>query len=251
MTSLAINVGVSLARMWLCKVALVDLAVSSGHVALMLNLTPQFTLGELSRETAQDISRELLDHYLTLHNSGLSILAAPTSATAAENITPQLVNTFMPPLKGEFEYVLVDTAHYLSETTIAVFEHADLVIVLLAPDLASVKATSDAVTILQSLGYPEEQIITVLNHASSSRGLRGKDIEEALGKRLNVVIPYEGEQFIDAINRGTPLVMGSPNAPAAIVMENLAYQLSKPEMREQAGPITSPVLARAKKRSAP
>jgi pilus assembly protein CpaE len=247
-TSIAVNVGVTLARMWLCKTALLDMAVNSAQAALMLNLTPKYTLSELVREKPEDAGHEALDHYFAAHESGLSLLAGLTSALQSQEVSPTLIGALLPPLKGEFDYILVDTQHAFSETTLSLFEQADLVALVLSTDLASIKATSDALTALQSVGYPEERVVLLLNNISAHTSLHQKDIEGAVGKRIITTIPFGAELYVQSINRGAPLVAAAPNSPAAIALENLSYQLSRPEMREKGGPSSSPVLQRVRKR---
>ena len=195
-TSLTVNLGVALAQMWTCRVALVDLSLHSGQVPLFLNTFPQYTLLELAREQPEEVARELMQRYLLKHELGVSLLAAPKSATLAEEVTPRLVNAFMPVLKEHFDYVLVDTPHYLTENTIAAFEHTDLLLIPLAPDMASVKAASDALNILQAMGYPDKQVACILNHVFEQQGIEPAAIEEALGKRLAMTIPHEGRHCI-------------------------------------------------------
>jgi len=246
-TTLTVNVAVSLARMWLCKVALADLAVSSGHVPVLLNLFPTYTLSELAREEPEDIPSELISRYLVEHESGIHILAAPKSAAMAEDLSPRLVNAFMPPLQENYDYVLIDTMHAFNDATMTAIEHTDLLMLVVTPTMPSLKAANDALTILESIGFSQKRIIPVLNEMFAQPSLRKEDMERALGTRLLATIPHERRQALEAVNRGTPLVMRAPNSPTTMAIEMLAYRLSTPEMREEIESERSEILARIRK----
>lgn len=248
-TSLAVNLAVSLAEMWLCKVALVDLAVNSGQAALFLNLAPRYTLAELAAEALEDIPHEL-GRYLLAHSSGVSLLSAPRSAAMTQDLSAKLVEAFLPPLQAQFDYVVIDTMHHFGEATLAAIEHSDLLLLILTPHLAGAKATTDAFTVLDSIGYPKQQTLLVLNQSFPQEGLPAKQLEDVLGSRLVAILPYEGKSFVDAINRGTPLVTLAPNSPTTLTIQELAFRVSKPEMQRQEGPEISSLLGRVRKRLA-
>lgn len=231
-TSLAVNLAVSLAQMWQIEVPLIDLALESGHGALMLDLKPKYTLAELAQQAEESID-ELLDGYLVHHESGVRLLAAPPSPEQADLITPDLLHTVLPMLKRKFEYIIVDTASSFSEVTLAALDLSDLIIVILGPDLASLKASAATMGVFQALGYPKERLAVVINWTFPQMGLPQKNIETALGLPANVVIPYERTLFVEAINTGVPAAWGHPNASASRAIGQLALQVSKSGMQER------------------
>jgi pilus assembly protein CpaE len=162
-TSLAVNLAVSLAQMWQVKVPLIDLALESGHGALMLDLRPKHTLDELAQRYEENVDEELLDGYLVHHESGVRLLAAPLWPERADLITPPFLHTVLPMLKREFEYIVVDTASSFSEITLAALDLSDLIIVVLSPDLASLKVSTVTVDVFQALGYPKQHLAVVIN----------------------------------------------------------------------------------------
>jgi pilus assembly protein CpaE len=247
-TSLAVNLAVSLAQMWQVEVPLIDLALESGHGALMLDLRPKHTLDELAQRYEKNVDEELLDGYLVHHESGVRLLAAPLSPERADLITPPFLHTVLPMLKREFEYIVVDTASSFSEITLAALDLSDLIIVVLSPDLASLKVSTVTVDVFQALGYPKQHLAVVINWTFPRGGLPQKNIEAALGLPVNVVIPYEGTLFVEAIDSGVPAVWGHPTASASMTIEQLAFQVSKPEMQEREEESPSEMLLRVRKR---
>ena len=245
-TSLAVNLAVSLAQMWQVEVPLIDLALESGHGALMLDLKPKYTLAELAQRTEEGIE-EVLDGYLVHHESGVRLLAAPPSPAQADLITPPLLHTVLPMLKRKFEYIVVDTASSFSEVTLAALDLSDLIIVVLSPDLASLKVSTATMDVFQALDYRKECLAVVINWTFPQGGLPQNNIEAALGLPINAAIPYERTLFVEAINSGVPAVWGHPTASASMTIEQLAFQVSKPEMQQREEESPSEMLLRVRK----
>ena len=71
---------------------------------------------------------ELLRTYATRHDSGLHVLAAPTSPELAELITAAHVDRILTTLLESYDSVVIDAGSWLDERTMTAFEHAETVI---------------------------------------------------------------------------------------------------------------------------
>src|ERR1017187_2805259 len=78
-TVIAANLAVALARVSE-KIALVDLNLWGGDVAMLLDLTPKRTLGDLLPGFG-GIDYDVVDSVMSKHSSGVSVLAAPLTGT--------------------------------------------------------------------------------------------------------------------------------------------------------------------------
>jgi len=246
-TSLAVNLAVSLAQMWQVEVPLLDLSLESGHAALMLDLRPKHTLGELAREELSGVDIGLLHGYLVDHESGARVLAAPKRVEDSSLVTPALVERVLTALREQFEYVVIDTPSALTDVTLTTFDMSDLIILVVPPEIAGVKVTVNVLDIFATLSYPQERLLVVVNHIFPKGELPTENIEASL--RIPVVdgIPYDYAAFVEAINKGVPLVLGRPASQAAAVVGRLAYQVSKPEMQRSKPESPSPMLQRVRR----
>lgn len=246
-TSLAVNLAVSLAQMWQVEVPLLDLSLESGHGALMLDLRPKYTLGELAREELSGIESGLLYGYLADHESGVRLLAAPKRVEESSLVTPSLVERVLATLREQSEYVVIDTPSALTDVTLTTLDMSDLIILVVTPEIAGVKVTVNTLDIFTTLGYPPERLLVVVNHIFPKGGLPTKSIEASL--RIPVVdeIPYDYAAFVEAINKGVPFVLGRPASQAAAVVGRLAYQVSKPGMQRSKPESPSPMLQRVRR----
>jgi len=102
---------------------------------------------------------------------------------------------------------------------------------LVTPELAGLKAARVALEIFESLGYGHERLAVVLNILSAKGGLPLKNIENALGLPIDMVLPYEPAAVVNGINTGIPLVLDQPALRISMEIQKFAYQLSAMDMQ--------------------
>ncbi len=248
-STLAVNLAAGLAQVWCCPTALVDLAFVTGHDALMLNISPRTTWADLAPRSVQEIDTDLVEQILSSHTSGVRILAAPRRVEQCELLTPEKVSMALEVLKQRYQYVVLDLAHDFSDLTLAALDKADEVLLLVAPELASVVNVKTALEIFDSLGYPKDKVRLVLNRTFERHSLAQSDLENALNHRVNVVIPFAPDLCVPALNSGAPPVLDKPNTEWGALFEDLAFYVGKEEHRAQRPPMPTPAWQRVANRA--
>ncbi len=231
-SSLSVNMALGLRSLWQMPTVLLDVSMMAGQVALMLNSSLKRTWGDISQYTAGEIDEELLDSIIARTDSGLSYIAAPTLPSEADLIKPMVLNAALQILRRKFDYIVADVAHDFQEISLQVLDVADKILLVGAPDLASVRALSAALDTYKKLGYPDEKIKIILNATFPRLGLPKEKIEAALGKPVSVIIPNQPDVFVNAINFGQPFITHKPNELASAVLEDYAFLISKPNHRK-------------------
>lgn len=249
-STIAANLATGLAQMWGCRTGLVDLVLTSGQSALMLNLPLRHTWADLSHAPVGEMDADLIQMVLLQHASGASVLAAPNRPEQAELITSEKVSHVLTVLKERYPYLILDLPHDFSATTLAGLDSADEILLVLAPELASLHAASCALDVFDTLKYPRDIIRLVLNCTFEKRGLARKEIEDALQRQISVVIPFAPDPFVLAINRGAPPILETAPTPLGALLEDLAYFLSKPDHQKQPPANPSPIYQRVAARVA-
>lgn len=239
-STLAVNLAYALAKGQDRPVALADLALESGHAALMLDLRPRLSWADLAQQEAGGLDVEMVQRAMVRHESGIQLLAAPPSPALSELVSPRAVNTILSMLVEHYAYVVVDTAPSLNEVTLAALDLSDTILLLLAPELASLKLASISLEIFDSLGYPASRTLLVVNWTFPQGGLGQKHIESALHKSVRAVIPYEKMAVVQAINRGIPLLQFAPSSPVSEAIAELARQIAPVLAGTSAAPSGSP-----------
>jgi len=231
-STFATNLAVGLSQLWKDQVALVDMVLTMGQSALMLNLPLRNTWGDLAKIPSEELENDLLKNVLLNHESGVSVLAAPRTYVEGETITPAIATKVLDLLRNNYPYIILDLPHDFRETTLAGLDAADEIIVLIAPELASVRAVVGALEVFDELGYDREKIRIVMNWVFERKGLARKDIENVMKHPIQYVIPFVPDGFVSAINLGVPPVISDPESPVGTLFEDFAFALSKQEDKE-------------------
>ncbi|MCB0103751.1 MAG: response regulator [Anaerolineales bacterium] len=226
-SSIAVNLGVGMVSLWRRPTVLLDLTMTAGQVALMLNMTLRRTWTDIVRYSPGELDFDMLTSIMASHESGLAFVAAPTFPSQAEPIQPELLYAAFNLFKSKFEYVIADLPHDFSDPAIQALDVADMILMVATPDMASIRAVSAAVDTYQKLGYPKEKIKLLLNATFPSAGLPREKIEAALGIPALTLMPYFKDVFVSAINYGKPVVTENQKEPAAAFLEDLTFFLSK------------------------
>ncbi len=214
-TTIATNVAVAAASERPNQVVLVDLALQFGGVATHLNVRPRQTLADLVRDDAGMREAELLRSYSTTHSSGLHVLAAPAQPEAAETITQGHVDRILGTLLDAYEQVVVDAGSTLDERVLAAFERADTVVLPVYPEIAALNAMHALLEYLAETGALGSKALFVLNNVFAREILKLRDVENALGSKVALELPYDPFIYLKAVNEGIPVVIGASRSVAA------------------------------------
>jgi pilus assembly protein CpaE len=228
-STLAIDLALSLGQIWQLPAVLLDLALIGGQAAVMLNLPLRHSWADLGKLDPDDIEMEQVERTLLAHPSGLYVLAAPHRLEQSDKVTAEHVSRVIALLKERYHYLVLDLSHNLGETALAGLDAADQIVVVMTPELASVYVTSRTLAMFDALGYPRDKIYLVLNSTFQHHALAQADIEAALKHPINLVVPYASDLLINAINTGVPVMVKSPEHPFGALIEDFAYSLSKDE----------------------
>jgi len=204
-TTLATNIAVVLAQSGKKKVALVDLDLQFGDIAVMLNLTDGNTISELVR-TQEELTVELLENFMIRHFTGIDILPAPLFPQDSEYVTVEHVDKILHLLKQNYDYIIVDTATIFDDTNLQVLEFTDQILLVVTREISAIKSAKTTLNILDSLNY-RDKLRVVLNRSDQDLGVDIADLEKGLDVAVAHQIPSDERAVISAINKGVPVVI--------------------------------------------
>jgi pilus assembly protein CpaE len=221
-TMIAVNVAVWLATQAPGRVLLADLDLQFGQVATHLNLKPQLSIAELARDDQSLREPDLLRTYTIRHESGLAVIAAPGTPEAGRLITPEQVNLALSTARTAFSTIVIDAGSNLDERSFAVLERAEAVVIPIVPEIGALKALHSLLEYLTEVGSAATAATFVLNHLFAREMLSMKQIEAAIGAKVEVEIPYDAGLYLKAINEGIPVVRSLPGSPPSRALAKLA-----------------------------
>ena len=195
---------------------------SSARWATLLNVEAKQSLADVVRDDAAMTEPELLRTYAARHDSGLHVLAAPTSPELAELITADHVDRILTTLLERTTSVVIDAGSWLDERTMTAFEHAESVLFTVTPEIGSLKAMVGLLEYLSEAGSVAAKSSFVLNNLFAREILKLRDVEASLGTQISAELPYDPFIYLKAANEGVPVVIGAPKSVAAERFSKLA-----------------------------
>lgn len=225
-TTIASNIAVSLARSTKKRVALVDLDLQFGDVAIMLNASVKNTISDLIKEI-NVLSSDVMEDYLVTHFSGVRVLPAPVKPEYAEYITASHVERILNTLKESYHYVIVDTSASFHETVLAALDMSDKILLVSTLDLPTIKNVKSGLDVMETLHYPKEKVNIILNKASEQFGIKYKDFENTLKHQIWSYIPEDSQTVITSANKGFPFVMTRAETKVAKAIMGIANEIAK------------------------
>ena len=208
-TTLATNLAVTLRQVTGKKTLVVDLDLELGEAALMMGMRPRFNFVDLVQNFHR-MDADLLASFIERHESGVDLLSAPYHPEKAEVVTGEQIRRILLFLRQHYEYVLVDTSKTFSQSTLAVFEQADLVILVTNADLPSLRNIQRALPMMRRmLVRGDDQLRLVINRYRTNDQITPDDIERTLGLKVFWRLNNDYEAVLASMNTGKPIVMSA------------------------------------------
>lgn len=217
-TAVAVNLAAALRRD-LDSVTMMDADLQLGDLPIALNLRPAATLTDLIASSRPDPA--LLPSILQAHSSGINVLFAPQKPEMSELITGNMMIQVVRVLKAQARAVVVDTASYLTDHNLALIEVATDVLLVVTPDLPSVKNAKIFLELAPDVGLQPDQIALVINRSTMLGAIPALQIEKALKLSRVYAIPDDPKLRL-ALIKGVSIFQLDAAAPAAVAIDQLA-----------------------------
>jgi pilus assembly protein CpaE len=195
------------------RVALIDLDLQFGDVALCLGLPPEKTVYDLAQSPGA-LDFDKLDAFLASHSAGVRTLIAPRRPDQASAVGAELLREVYSILRANFDWVVVDTPPGFTAEVITSIDSSTEVVMVGMLDSLSLKNTKLGLETLELMKYNPDRIFLLLNRAHSRVGISQSDVEAVLGRTPDVFIPSDRE-IPRTVNEGIPIVVARPQSEPA------------------------------------
>ncbi len=204
------------------QVCLVDLDLTSGDIAITMQLDPVRTIVD-AVPMAGHLDVTGAASLLTRHRPDLHTLLAPVAPGDAEKVSAALVTELLGVLRTMFRYVVVDTPAHLSEHVLTAMDVSARHVLLATPDVPALKNLRVTQDMLDLLSYPRDARTIVLNRSDSNVGLSADDVERVLRAPIAAHIPSSRAVPL-SINNGTPIALANRDHPVSRAIARFADQ---------------------------
>jgi pilus assembly protein CpaE len=224
-TSLAVNLGLAYNQLWERPTMLIDAVLTSGQVALFLNASPKATWKDLADKTINDVDGGMIGSVVNLYKEGICYVASPILPTPFESLNdifPRTIEEF----RCQQDFIVLDTPHDFSDVAVMSLDAADYILLVLAPEMGSLRAAICALKTYDSLGYIPDKVKIVLNNISPAAGIKKEQVEKAIGRQVDIELPFS-QAVMQAINTGKPFLTADSTLPISMRVEDYVYTLSR------------------------
>ena len=242
-TSLTANMGLALRYTLNKRVAVVDLDLQTGGLAVFLNLEPERTIMQLC-ESERKLDSIQLESALTKHPSGIYLLAAPKRIEDSELVSDKNIGPILELMRQLFDYIIVDCGGYIDENAVAVWERSDQVFYLLDQSIAAARCAWRFLDLFGRLGLSGVEPSFILSRYMPHHPISEEQITHTLGRSIYAKVPRD-EKLLERIQlRAQDLWQVGPGSPLARSIEELAKRLAAGEaVVESSGGLVSRLLS--------
>jgi pilus assembly protein CpaE len=217
-TLTSINLGVALAQAG-HRVAIMDLDLQFGDIALAMGIPPTRTIYDLVR-SGGSLDAGKLEDFLVEHPSGARALLAPVRPDQAAMITVPFLQEVQRLLGEMFEFVVIDTPPSFAPEVISAVDSSSDVLVVAMRDTLSLKNTKLGLETLERMDYDRSRVKILLNRANTNVGIEREDVLAILGRDVDAHIPSHRD-ITRSINQGEPIAQ-QRSSEAAKAFQGLA-----------------------------
>jgi pilus assembly protein CpaE len=200
---------------------IVDAALQFGDVAACLNLQTRNSLLDLV-EQAGELDSELVERIAIHHASGLKVIAAPARPEQAEAVQGAQISKVIRFLATIFQYVVVDTSAALNEAAIGAIDSSDVVILIGAPDLPTIKNLRMFFDLGEALNLTPQKIVLIMNRMDKRYGISAEKVADLLKQPIIAQIPLDDRVVPLSTNNGEPFILQDRTKPIARAILEMA-----------------------------
>lgn len=223
-STLAVNIATSLAKNYeTC--GLFDLNLYGGDLSSLLDVEPRHSIADFCQNMNR-IDQTMFQQCMSVHASGVHLMAAPRAFSDARSVTPQGIRKALCMAKGYFPYTIVDVESPHTDHHAQGLYQSDLVLLVLRLDFSALRQTGRVLEYLSSLGVDQDKIELVAGRYRRPRELPLADVEKVLKMKIKHFVPEDARYVNESNNRGMPVVLKRPRSKSARSMIDLAWSVN-------------------------
>ena len=205
-TMITTNTAYHIAEVRRRRVALIDLDLQYGTVALSLDLEPSHGFRE-ALENPSRIDGLYVDRTMVKYSDTLFVLSAEENIDESCIIDNSSIEQLVQELRSKFHYVMVDLPRNDPHVSRKMLEEASNLV--LVSDL-SLSGMRDTLRILQLIPSTNAgcNISLLINRVGEHRAgeIPISEFEKGVGRKADIIIPFDPKNVASATNVGQPVV---------------------------------------------
>lgn len=251
-STLAHNIAWSVARDFGTATVIADLDVAFGTAGLNFNQDPPQGVAE-AVFAPERVDANFVDRLLSKCTDKLSLLAAPATLDRPTDFAEGSFDGVIDVLRASVPCIVLDVPHTWSSWCRRMLIGADEIVVVAAPDLASLRNARNLFEVLKSARPHDRMPRLVLNGVGMPKRpeIATTEFAKALDAPVAAAVPFDPALFGTAANNGQMLAEVQAGSKVTEILTELAGSLTgRAEARRGRANLLEPLLARLARRKA-
>ncbi len=146
------------------KVLIIDLDLTSGAIALSLNIKYNKSIYEMSEDLKNNVFGDF-DDYTLKYNDYISIIAAPKDPREASKVDLRYIDSIIDQATFKYDVILIDSNHDLNPLNLYLLDKVDDILFVVNNDPLCLKSTRSLLSILNNIEINNYHV--VLNNSNN------------------------------------------------------------------------------------
>jgi pilus assembly protein CpaE len=243
-STVAHNVAWAIARDLAMDSVVADLDLAFGTAGLDYNQDPPQGIAD-AVFSPDRIDTAFVDRLLSKCTDHLSLLAAPATLDRVYDFGVEAFDAIFDTLRTTMPCIVLDVPHQWSGWTKRALIGADDILIVAAPDLASLRNTKNLFDLLKASRPNDRPPLYCLNQVGVPKRpeINSSEFAKAIEMQPIVTIPFDPQMFGSAANNGQMIAEVSANHRTTEMFLQVAQRLTgRSETKKPRGSLLSPLI---------
>jgi pilus assembly protein CpaE len=243
-STIAHNVAWAIARDLAMDSVVADLDLAFGTAGLDYNQDPPQGIAD-AVFSPDRVDTAFLDRLLSKCTDHLSLLAAPATLDRVYDFGAEAFDAVFDTLRTTMPCIVLDVPHQWSGWTKRALISADDILIVAAPDLASLRNTKNLFDLLKASRPNDRPPLYCLNQVGVPKRpeINANEFAKAIENEPIVTIPFDPQMFGSAANNGQMIAEVSANHRTTEMFLQIAQRLTgRSETKRSKGSFLSPLI---------
>jgi pilus assembly protein CpaE len=244
-SSIAHNLAWALCERMRVNATLVDLDLNFGTSGLDFNEDGHVSIAD-ALLAPDRFDEAVMSRLITKATDRLSLFTAPATLDRTYNLEPETYMRVLDQVRSTVPYVILDLPHIWTDWFKSTILAADTIIIVAAPDLASLRNGKNLVDFLKAARPNDDPPKLVLNMVGLPKRpeIPLKDFGQAIGLQPDLSLPFDAHLFGTAANNGQMIFDVAADSKCAQAIDQLASLLSGRDVQAEKPSLIKKLLRR-------
>ncbi|MBI1361950.1 MAG: AAA family ATPase [Alphaproteobacteria bacterium] len=244
-SSIAHNLAWALSERVKTNATLVDLDLNFGTTGLDFNHDATATIAD-ALMSPDRFDEAVMGRLVSKVTDRLSLFTAPATLDRTYNLDPDTYVRVLDQIRSSVPFVVLDMPQIWSDWFKSTLIGADEIVVVAAPDLASLRNGKNMIDFLRSARPNDNPPKLVLNMVGLPKRpeIPAKDFGQAIGVDPTMVMPFDAQLFGTAANNGQMIFDVAPDSKCSQALDQLAVALSGRDIQKSRPSILKKLMGR-------